>query len=208
MIELKNISKAYGDKILFNEFNCIVEDGEFLGIKGKSGSGKSTLLNIIGLLEKCDSGQIIIDKQEISYKNQNQIKHLLKEKIGYLFQNFALIDDFSVFKNLSIGLNIKDKTERANLIKNVLNDLNLNIDINKEVFKLSGGEQQRISIARIILQNKSIILADEPTASVDPANRDIILNILKKLNKEGKTIILVTHDDYIIKQVNRVITLD
>lgn len=207
MIELKNIKKSYGDKILFDKFNCSINDGEFLGIKGASGSGKSTLLNIIGLLEECDNGQIIIDGEKIDYSNKKQIKNLLKTKIGYLFQNFALIDDFSVLKNLSIGLSEKSKKMKIEKIKTVLNDLNLNIDINKEVFKLSGGEQQRISIARVILQDKSIILADEPTASVDSENRDIILSILKKLNQAGKTIVLVSHDDYVINQTNRVIHL-
>lgn len=207
MIELKNITKSFEHNILFDQFSCSVGNGEFLGIKGKSGSGKSTLLNIIGLLEQCDSGQIIIDGKEINYKDKKQIKYLLRKKIGYLFQNFALIDDFSVLKNLSIGLSDKRKRERINLIKNVLYDLNLQVDVEKEVFKLSGGEQQRIAIARVILQDKSIILADEPTASVDSENRNIILNILKKLNEAGKTIVLVSHDDYVIKQANRVIEL-
>ncbi len=207
MIELKNITKSFGNHMIFDEFNCTIEEGEFLGIKGKSGSGKSTLLNIIGLLEKYDSGCIIIDGQEINYDNKKQIKKLLKEKIGYLFQNFALIDDFSVLKNLSLGIEDKPKKERMNLIQKVLNELNLQIDMNQKVFRLSGGEQQRIALARIILQDKSIILADEPTASVDSANRDIILNILKKLNQSGKTIVLVSHDDYVIKQANRIIQL-
>ena len=207
MIELKNICKSFGNRTLFDNFSCVIEDGEFLGIKGKSGSGKSTLLNIIGLLEKCDSGAIIIDGEEINYKDKKKIKHLLKHKIGYLFQNFALIDDYSVFNNLSIGLTDKSKKEKETMIRKVLNDLDLQIGLDTEVFKLSGGEQQRIAIARVILQNKSIILADEPTASVDPVNRDIILDILKKLNHAGKTIVLVSHDDYVIKQASRVVNL-
>ncbi len=207
MIELKNIKKSYGDKILFDKLNFSINDGEFLGIKGASGSGKSTLLNIIGLLEESDAGQIIIDGEKIDYSNQKQIKNMLKNKIGYLFQNFALIDDFSVFKNLSIGLSEKSKKAKIEKIKSALNDVNLDVDINKEVYKLSGGEQQRVALARVILQNKSIILADEPTASVDSENRDVILGILKKLNQQGKTIILVSHDDYVIEQANRVMYL-
>lgn len=207
MIELKNITKSFGENVLFNQFSCTIEDGEFLGIQGVSGSGKSTLLNIIGLLEKCDSGQIVIDGEEIDYRNKKQIKRLLREKIGYLFQNFALIDDYSILKNLSIGLPEKSKKDRVDKIISVLHGLNMDMDIEKEVFKLSGGEQQRLAIARVILQNKSIILADEPTASVDSENRDIILNILKQLNRAGKTIVIVSHDDYVIKQANRVIQL-
>ena len=160
MIEIKNIKKSFGDKVLFDKFSCTIEDGEFLGIKGASGSGKSTLLNIIGLLEEADSGEIIIDGEKINYSNKKQVKNLLKTKIGYLFQNFALIDDFTVFKNLSIGLTEKSKSKKIEKIKAVLKDVNLDVDINKEVFRLSGGEQQRVAIARVILQNKSIILAD------------------------------------------------
>lgn len=207
MIELKNITKSFGENVLFDQFSCTIEDGEFLGIQGVSGSGKSTLLNIIGLLEKCDSGQIVIDGEEIDYRNKKQIKRLLREKIGYLFQNFALIDDYSILKNLSIGLPEKSKKDRVDKIISVLHGLNMDMDIEKEVFKLSGGEQQRLAIARVILQNKSIILADEPTASVDSENRDIILNILKQLNRAGKTIVIVSHDDYVIKQANRIIQL-
>lgn len=204
MIELKKISKSYGEKVLFDNFDCIIKSGEFVGIKGSSGSGKSTLLNMIGLLEKCDSGEIIIDGNKVDYRDKNKVKHLLKNHIGYLFQNFALIDDFTVFENLSIGIS-GSKKERMNKMKKVLKDLNLDVDLDKKIFKLSGGEQQRIAIARLILQKKSVILADEPTASVDSQNRDIILKLLKKLNREGKTIVLVSHDDYVIGHTDRVI---
>lgn len=206
MIELKKVSKSYGEKVLFDNFDCNVKKGEFVGIKGCSGSGKSTLLNIMGLLEKCDSGDIIIDGNKVDYTDKKTVKKLLKTHIGYLFQNFALIDDFTVLDNLSIGIS-GNKSEKADKIRKVLKDLNLDVDLNKKIFKLSGGEQQRIAIARLILQNKPIILADEPTASVDPKNRDIILDTLKKLNKEGKTIVLVSHDDYVIEHTDRIIFL-
>lgn len=206
MIELRKVSKSYGEKVLFAKFNLNVQNGEFVGIKGRSGSGKSTLLNIIGLLENCDSGDIIINGDKVDFKDKSKVKKILKTDIGYLFQNFALIDDFTVLENLSIGVS-GNKKEKKKKIKNILKELNLDVDLNKKIFKLSGGEQQRIAIARLILQNKSIILADEPTASVDPQNRDIILDILKNLNKEGKTIILVSHDDYVIEHTDRVIYL-
>lgn len=207
MIELRTMTKSYGQKVLFDRFNCSIQRGEFVGIKGVSGSGKSTLLNIIGLLEKYDSGELIIDGELINYKEKKKIKHLLRMKIGYLFQNFALVDDFSIFQNLSIGVSGIGRKDRRNQIRSVLADLNLDIDIEEKVYRLSGGEQQRVAIARLIIQNKSIILADEPTASVDSSNRDIILNILKELNNTGKTVVLVSHDDYVIQHCNRVICL-
>ena len=119
MIELKKVSKSYGDKVLFNNFNCNVKKGEFVGIKGCSGSGKSTLLNIIGLLENCDSGDIIIDGDKVDYKDKKKVKKLLKTHMGYLFQNFALIDDFTVLENLSIGIS-GNKNEKINKIKKVM----------------------------------------------------------------------------------------
>lgn len=206
MIELKDVSKLYGQKVLFDNFNCNISRGEFVGITGCSGSGKSTLLNIMGLLEECDSGEIIIDGNKVNYKDRKKMKKLLKTHIGYLFQNFALIDDFTVLDNLSIGIS-GSKDEKTHKIKKVLENLNLDIDVKKKIFKFSGGEQQRIAIARLILQNKSIILADEPTASVDSKNRDVILALLKRLNKEGKTIVLVSHDEYVIEHTDRIIFL-
>lgn len=207
MIELRNVNKAFGDNKIFTNFNCVIEEGEFIGIKGVSGSGKSTLLNMMGLLEKCDSGRIIINRNIICFDDKKQLNELRKTKIGYLFQNFALIDDFSVFENLAIGLPIRSKSDQAEQITRVLKQLNLDVDLKQKIFKLSGGEQQRVAIARLILQKKSIVLADEPTASVDPNNRDIILANLKELNRKGITIVVVSHDDYVIKQTNRVIEL-
>lgn len=206
MIELKNVYKKYGDKIIFEDLTCNIKKGEFVGIKGSSGSGKSTLLNMMGLLEPCDSGEIIIDSKLVDFRNNRQVKEILSKKISFLFQNFALIDDFSVLDNLFIGLDKRIKNKREK-IENVLDDLNLNIDINSKVFKLSGGEQQRVALARVILQNKDIVLADEPTASVDKLNREIILSCLKDLNDKGKTIVLVSHDDYVISRTDRIIYL-
>lgn len=206
MIELKSVYKKYGDKIIFEDLTYNIKKGEFVGIKGSSGSGKSTLLNMMGLLEPCDSGEIIIDSKLVDFRNNRQVKEILSKKISFLFQNFALIDDFSVLDNLSIGLDKRIKNKREK-IENVLDDLNLNIDINSKVFKLSGGEQQRVALARVILQNKDIVLADEPTASVDKLNREIILSCLKDLNEKGKTIVLVSHDDYVISRTDRIIYL-
>lgn len=206
MIELQNVYKKYGDKIIFEDFTCNIKKGEFVGIMGSSGSGKSTLLNMMGLLEPCDSGEIFIDSKVVDFRNNKQVKELLSKKISFLFQNFALIDDFSVLGNLSIGLDKRIKHKREK-IEDALDDLNLNIDINSKVFKLSGGEQQRVALARVILQNKDIVLADEPTASVDKLNREIILSCLKDLNDKGKTIVLVSHDDYVISRMDRIIYL-
>lgn len=207
MIEIRNVSKSFGKKNIFHNLSFSIEDGEFIGIKGKSGSGKSTLLNIMGFLENFDDGSIILDGEEVGPNDIKKARLLRKNKIGYLFQNFALIDDFSVYENLEIGLSIRKKKAKIAAIKHVLADLGLEVDLNQKIYTLSGGEQQRIALARVILQNKPILLADEPTASVDYENREIILCVLDELCRSGKTIIFVSHDDYVLSKAHRIILL-
>lgn len=207
MIEIRNVSKSFGKKNIFHNLSFSIEDGEFIGIKGKSGSGKSTLLNIMGFLENFDDGSIILDGEEVGPNDIKKTRLLRKNKIGYLFQNFALIDDFSVYENLEIGLSIRKKKAKIAAIKHVLADLGLEVDLNQKIYTLSGGEQQRIALARVILQNKPILLADEPTASVDYENREIILCVLDELCRSGKTIIFVSHDDYVLSKAHRIILL-
>lgn len=188
MIEVKNLYKKYKQKVLFNNFSLTIKPGTIVAIAGPSGCGKTTLLNIIGGLETCDSGQILIDNKDIKSYKQNSV---FRNKISYLFQNFALIDDKSILENLKIALG---KNIDVDQVLALMSELNLEMDLNTPIYMLSGGEQQRVSMIRIILKNNPIILADEPTGSLDPNNRDIILNLLVRLKEEGKTIVLVTHD--------------
>ena len=138
-IRLENIVKSYNGKYIFNNFNLEINKGDFIGIKGESGTGKSTLLNIIGLLEKCD-GKIFIENEEIKYNDRKKIRNLLKNKIGYLFQNYALIDDLTVYDNLKIVLNNVSKKMGEKIILEELNKLGLENILNKKIFQLSGGE--------------------------------------------------------------------
>ncbi len=203
-IELKKITKKYGDNIIFSDYNLNIEEGEFVGIKGKSGKGKTTLLNIIGLLEKCE-GQVIIMGEEIKTKKEKRM--ILRDIIGYLFQNFALIDDLSVYENLKVVLRGKDK-KNMELLRDALEKVQLTSGIlNKKIYTCSGGEQQRIAIARLILKDSKIILADEPTGSLDKDNTDLVMKLLLDLNKVGKTIVMVSHDDYALSFANKVIEL-
>jgi putative ABC transport system ATP-binding protein len=205
-IKLKNITKSFRGKKIFDNLNLEVEKGEFLGIKGESGTGKSTLLNIIGLLEECQ-GKVIIEGKEISCKDTKEVRKLLKNKIGYLFQNYALIDDLTVYENLKIVLEGVSKKEGRELILQELNKLGLGDILDKKIFQLSGGEQQRVAIVRLILHKSEIILADEPTGSLDRKNAQIIMNLLKEFQNQGKTIIMVTHDESAILYCSRVINL-
>ncbi len=206
IICLENICKTYNKKKIFDNFNLLVEKGEFLGIKGESGTGKSTLLNIIGLLEMCE-GKVIMEGREIDYRNAKQIRNLLRSKIGYLFQNFALIDDLTVYDNLKIVLKGNDRRNAKSLILQELKKLGMEDSINKKIYQLSGGEQQRIAIVRLILHSCEIILADEPTGSLDVRNAKIVLDLLKEFHEQGKTIIMVSHDEKAFYHCSRVINL-
>ncbi|WP_110114524.1 ABC transporter ATP-binding protein [Bacillus sp. CGMCC 1.16541] len=206
IIKLENITKSYNGNQIFSNFNLEIEKGEFLGITGKSGAGKSTLLNIIGLLEECD-GNVMIKGKKISYRNTKEVRNLLKNEIGYLFQNYALIDDLTVYENLQIVLDKIPKKEGRKLVLQELNKVGLGDILDKKVFQLSGGEQQRVAITRLILRKNEIILADEPTGSLDKKNGEIIMGLLKEFHNQGKTVIMVSHDEDAISNCSKVINL-
>lgn len=200
MIDLKNICKKYGEKTLFDNFTLNVKDGEFLVLTGASGSGKTTLLNMIGGLEKPDSGEIIIDGIDITNR-RNLIKYY-RETVAFLFQNFALLENKTVRQNLSI---IKKNTRSGISIEDALERLKLSDLIDKKVYKLSGGEQQRVALARVMIKNCKLILADEPTGTLDRYNTDIVMEELHELNKIGKTVVLVTHNDRLINTEKNIV---
>ncbi len=201
MIEIKNIDKAFEGKQVFKNFSEKIESGEFVVFSGESGCGKTTLLNIIGGLEKTDSGCVIVDGIDIG-KRKNKLKYF-RFKVGFLFQNFALMENETVEENLKIVRNLND----PHLISETLKKVELEGYEEKKIYKLSGGEQQRVALARLMLKKCDIILADEPTGSLDKRNASTVIEILKELNKEGKTVIIVTHDESIKKMGNRIIEL-
>ena len=205
MIALKNIQKTYKNKTIFNNFSLQIEDGSFIAITGESGSGKTTLLNIMGLLESADKGNVSIDGQ-----NHFSAKGKLlfyRHKAGFLFQNFALIEEKTVLENLLIALAYRKVDSKRIAISKVLDSLDLSGIENKKVFQLSGGEQQRVALARIILKEPQYIFADEPTGNLDLKNRDIVFQHLINLNSQGKTVILVSHDKELVSHVTKVIQL-
>ena len=209
VISLKNINKKYGDKVLFDDFSLDVEEGEFLSISGESGKGKTTLLNIIGFLEKPDSGEVCVFGVKNARFTSTEARDIRRDKVCYLFQNYGLIDNETVEYNLMISLMFSDytKKQKKEKITEVMNKIGLQGLESKKVFTLSGGEQQRIALAKIILKSPDLILADEPTGSLDDKNRDYVLEELKRLNSEGKTIVVVTHDKEVEKCAQRNISL-
>ncbi|EJL45403.1 putative bacteriocin export ABC transporter, lactococcin group [Brevibacillus sp. CF112] len=207
--ELVDVSKRYQDHTVLEQINLKVYEGDMLAITGKSGSGKTTVLNIMGLLEDPSSGTVkLFDKQRPRIGSA-QANKLLRTRIAYLFQNFALIDDATVDYNLEVPLLYSGKTraEKQKLKKEALEKVGLDISLKQKTYGLSGGEQQRVAIARILLKPCDLILADEPTGSLDVDNRNEIVKLLKELNHKGKTIIIVTHDEYVAGECSRMITL-
>ena len=209
IITLKDICKKYDDKIIFDNFNLEIPKGDFVSIIGESGAGKSTLLNIIGLLENADSGDLIINNIKNPKLSRKSGVLLLRNNISYLFQNYGLIDNETVLENLLISLHFihKSKKEKKIKISEALKKVGLNGYENKKIYKLSGGEQQRVALAKIILKPCDIILADEPTGSLDENNKLDVLHILQEFNEEGKTVVVVTHDSVVAKCSKRNIIL-
>lgn len=208
-VELANVTKSYGSKKIFSDFNLQVQPGEMVAITGSSGAGKSTLLNMIGLIEPFDSGKLVICGKSNIKPNTSKAAKVIRENISYLFQNFALVDNESVENNLDMALKYTDlsKVQKQKLIAKTLVDVGLPNYEKQKIFTLSGGEQQRVAIARVLVHPKALVLADEPTGSLDPNNRDIVLGFLSRLNQKGSTVIVVTHDPYVAGYCKRKISL-
>lgn len=202
MISIKNLYKSFGEKRLFSDYSLEIPDGEFMIFSGASGCGKTTMLNMIGWIEPFDKGDIIVNG--ISLTERKKQLDFFRYKVGFLFQNFALIENKTVLENLNI---IKKHCRTEVSINEALERVGLADKINEKVYTLSGGEQQRIALARLMLKRSDVILADEPTGSLDGKNAEAVIEILKTLNKEGKTVILVTHDENIKTMGTRLIEL-
>lgn len=202
MIKIKGLCKSFGKNVLFKNFNMQIQDGEFVFLSGESGCGKTTLLNMIGGIEPIDSGDITVEG--VSVTNKKFLKNYYRTVVGFLFQNFALMDDKTVKENLNI---VKKSCRTSVSNESALEFVGLSGKLNQPIYTLSGGEQQRIALARLLIKKCNIILADEPTGSLDRKNADIVFSLLEKLNQMGKTIIIVTHDENAVKMGKRVVYL-
>lgn len=204
-IEIKNLTKKYGKHVIFDNYDLTINDQSFFLIKGVSGSGKSTLLNIIAMLEPYDSGKVLYDGKEIK-----KIREFYQNDVSYVFQNFALIENETVYNNFNIIIKIKKlkKAEKLKKFESALEAVGLDKKcLDQKVYELSGGEKQRVALAKIILKQSKLILADEPTASLDNINAEIVLDFFKKLHENKATIIVVSHSNIFDEIADEIINL-
>ena len=196
VIRLEGICKSFGEKRLFTDLSLEVEQGEFVSIMGESGAGKTTLLNIIGMLEPPDKGSVTVCGQPSLGFASRSATTLRRDRISYLMQNYGLIDTETVEYNLSISVHFKrlSRAEKKQAFASSLEQVGLPGYEKRKIYTLSGGEQQRVALAKIIVKSPQLILADEPTGSLDPRNRSAVLAMLLRFHEEGKTIVVVTHD--------------
>lgn len=215
LIEMKEIIKAYNIGLeseieILHGIDLKIYEGEFVAIVGESGSGKSTLMNIIGVLDKQTKGEYYLDGIDIKNANEAEMNVIRNEKIGFVFQNFNLIGRTSALKNVELpmlyaGVPAEQRTKRA---KELLSKVGMESRMNHMPNELSGGQKQRVAIARSLVNNPSIILADEPTGALDSETSAMVMDIFNDLNKnQGKTIILITHSKEIAEQCPRIVTI-
>ena len=206
MIELRNINKGFDDRIVLENLNYNFYEGNSYALIGASGAGKTTLLNIIGKLEEADSGDIIVN--DINLNNIKE-KDYFKNYLSYLFQNFGLIENKSIQENLMLAF-IGEKISKLEMQKKMneaLKRVHLDVNLNRKIYTLSGGEAQRVALAKTILKDSPIILADEPTASIDQKNSEEIIELILSLKKENKIIIIATHSPDIYNQVDHILEI-
>lgn len=211
ILEIDNLIKTYKLEGVNVEavrgISFTVKSGEFISIMGPSGSGKSTLMHMIGCLDVPTSGKIIIDGEETKDLNENQLAKLRNQKIGFVFQTFNLLSRATAIRNVELpmiyaGVSISERTKRA---REVLERVGLKDRLNHRPNQLSGGQQQRVAIARALVNNPAIILADEPTGNLDSKSGGEVMFILQELHEEGKTVILVTHEQYVAEHAERIV---
>ena len=215
LIELIGIEKSFktrrnGEVLkVLNGIDLAIEKGEMVAVKGSSGAGKSTLLHIIGCLDKPTKGIYNLDEADVSKESSANLSIIRNKKFGFVVQNFALVEDDDALQNVAIPL-LFSKTSFSlidALAMEQLHQLGIENLAKQKVSKLSGGEKQRVAIARALVNRPEVILADEPTGALDKKNSTVIMNIFKDLNEKGKTIIIVTHEEFVAKACDRIITI-
>ncbi|AFL97769.1 ABC transporter ATP-binding protein [Ornithobacterium rhinotracheale] len=213
MIQVQNLSKIYTttevQTAALNEVNLNIKQGEFVAIMGPSGCGKSTLLNVLGLLDTPTSGSYIFNEQETTKMNKSQKNDIRKKNLGFIFQNFNLIDELSVKENIELPLiyNHVPSRERKAKVTEIMEQIGIAHRANHLPQQLSGGQQQRVAVARALVNNPKLILADEPTGNLDSTHGADVMGLLAKLHIEGATIVMVTHSMHDARYASRVVQM-
>jgi len=213
IIKLDNVSKIYSTGASKVEavkgFNLEIKRGNFLAIEGPSGSGKSTAMNMVGSLDIPTSGKIYLDNEDIAHMDESDLAALRGKKIGFIFQSFNLLPTLTALDNVALANMFQgnDRWTSRKLAKKILEKVGLGHRLNHRPSELSGGERQRVAIARALINDPEVILADEPTGNLDTKTGNEIISMLKELNKEGKTIIVITHNPNVAKEAKRVIKI-
>ena len=207
LLELKNVSKIYGDLKALNDVSIKVEKGEWVAIMGPSGSGKSTMMNIIGCMDKPSLGEVLLDGVDISKEPQKKLTDIRRDKIGLIFQQFHMVTYLTAVENVMVSQyyhSMPDEEEALEALERVgLRDRAKHLPS-----QLSGGEQQRVGVARALINHPELILADEPTGNLDETNENIVLDLFRQLHNEGTTLIVVTHDPEVAEAAQRTIVLE
>lgn len=209
MISLTNITKSYASEKVLQNLNLTIAQGEYVAIMGSSGSGKSTLMNIIGTLEKPDSGEYFFLDNKVHHMSKRKLSLLRNNHIGFVFQSFQLIPNQSVYQNVLLPLIYKRKwvLNKKKHVQKALQLVGVEGKLHQKPQQLSGGQKQRVAIARAIINEPSLLLADEPTGSLDEATTEVILQLFDFLHQRGATIVMITHDAEVAKRAQRVLLL-
>lgn len=214
LIELNSITKKYGVReaqvIAVDKVTLKVEEGESIAIMGTSGSGKSTLLNILGLIDSVDEGEYYLDSKDVSKLKDRELSNIRNKTVGFILQDFGLVPEYNIVKNISLPLEYQkiSKSKANEMVNKVMEELGIAAKGKNYPNQLSGGQKQRVAIARALVQNPKILLCDEPTGSLDSKTSADVMEILKKINEKGITLIIVTHDGKIADYCKRKILLE
>ncbi len=209
MLKMNDISKIFRTDVVethaLRDFTLHVEEGDFVAVTGPSGSGKTTFLNVAGLLETFDDGDYLLDGQSVKGLSDSQLARLRNEKIGFIFQSFNLLPDLNLFDNVDVPLRYRrfSAAERKRRIEEALEVVGLASRMRHLPSQLSGGQQQRVAIARALAGQPRFLLADEPTGNLDSLMANSVMDLLKQINKEGTTVVMVTHDPMLAKRAQR-----
>lgn len=207
ILELKDISKIYGDLKALDKINLNVEKGEWVSIMGPSGSGKTTMMNIIGCMDKPSIGEVLLEGIDVSKLNQKELTEIRRDKIGLIFQQFHLVNYLTAIENVMMAQYYHSMVDKEEALQ-ALESVGLKDRHNHLPNQLSGGEQQRVCIARALINHPSLILADEPTGNLDEKNEMLVLDILERLHNSGSTIVVVTHDQEVGVEAERIVFLE